>query len=234
MKQRMIQIMVLTLFFPIALNAQNYTRQRNEMVEEQIIRRGIKDPQVVQAMRSVKRHEFVPEHNRHLAYSDRPLPIGYEQTISQPYIVALMTNHLNLDKGDKVLEVGTGSGYQAAVLAEITTNVYSIEIVKELGERARKTLREQGYDNIRIKIGDGYQGWKEHAPFDGIIVTASPSDVPEPLKKQLAEGGRMVIPVGGPIFQNLVLLEKENGEIKKREISGVRFVPMVDDKGDRH
>ena len=216
MKQRIIQIMVLTLFFPIALNAQNYTRQRNEMVEEQIIRRGIKDPQVVQAMRSVKRHEFVPEHNRRLAYSDRPLPIGYEQTISQPYIVALMTKHLNLDKGDKVLEVGTGSGYQAAVLAEITSNVYSIEIVKELGERARKTLQEQGYDNIRIKIGDGYQGWEEHAPFDGIIVTASPSDVPEPLKKQLAEGGKMVIPVGGPIFQNLVLLEKENGEIKKR------------------
>lgn len=234
MKQRIIQIMILILFFPIALNAQNYTRQRNEMVEEQIMKRGIKDPQILQAMRSVKRHEFVPEHNRHLAYSDRPLPIGHDQTISQPYIVALMTKHLDLDKGDKVLEVGTGSGYQAAVLAEITPNVYSIEIVKELAERARKTLREQGYDNVRIKIGDGYKGWEEYAPYDGIIVTASPSEVPSPLKEQLAEGGRLIIPVGGPIFQNLVLLKKENGKIEREEISGVRFVPMIDEEGDRH
>ncbi|MFW5915942.1 MAG: protein-L-isoaspartate(D-aspartate) O-methyltransferase, partial [Bacteroidota bacterium] len=150
------------------------------MVEEQLERRGIEDPQVLQAMRSVKRHEFVPEQNRHMAYSDRPLPIGQDQTISQPYIVALMTDYLNLEKGDKMLEIGTGSGYQAAVLSKITPNVYSIEIVEELAERARKTLREQRYDNVRIKIGDGYKGWEEHAPFDGIIVTASPSDVPEP------------------------------------------------------
>ncbi|MFP4619783.1 MAG: protein-L-isoaspartate(D-aspartate) O-methyltransferase [Bacteroidales bacterium] len=234
MKNTVFQIMILTIFLPIAACAQNYTQQRTKMVEEQLERRGIEDPQVLQAMRSVKRHEFVPEQNRHMAYSDRPLPIGQDQTISQPYIVALMTDYLNLEKGDKMLEIGTGSGYQAAVLSKITPNVYSIEIVEELAERARKTLREQGYDNVRIKIGDGYKGWEEHAPFDGIIVTASPSDVPEPLKKQLAEGGRMVIPVGGTIFQNLVLLEKENGEIKKKEISGVRFVPMLDDKGDRH
>lgn len=234
MKQTTIHVIILTLFFPFVVNAQDFNRQRNRMIEEQIIKRGIKDPQVLRAMRSVKRHEFVPEHNRHLAYSDRPLPIGFDQTISQPYIVALMTNYLDLEKGDKVLEVGTGSGYQAAVLSEITSNVYSIEIVKDLAERARKTLREQGYSNVRIKIGDGYKGWEEYAPYDGIIVTASPSEVPPPLKAQLAEGGRLIIPVGGPIFQNLVLLKKENGKIKRTEVSGVRFVPMVDDKGDRH
>ncbi|MGM0532137.1 MAG: protein-L-isoaspartate(D-aspartate) O-methyltransferase [Bacteroidota bacterium] len=234
MKRIIIQILILTLLFPIGVGAQNYARQRNKMVEEQIKKRGIKDSQVLQAMRSVKRHEFMPEDQRHLAYSDRPLPIGYEQTISQPYIVALMTDYLNLEKGDKVLEVGTGSGYQAAVLSEITPNVYSIEIVKELAERARKTLGEQGYSNVQIKIGDGYKGWEEYAPFDGIIVTASPSDVPPPLKEQLAEGGRLIIPVGGQIFQNLVLLEKENGKIERKEISGVRFVPLIDEEGDRH
>ena len=234
MKKAIVQIFILAIIFPFAAHAQNYAKLRNKMVEEQIKRRGIKDPHVLEAMRSVKRHKFVPEYNRHFAYSDRPLPIGHNQTISQPYIVALMTDYLNIEKGDKVLEIGTGSGYQAAVLSEITPNVYSVEIIKDLAERARKTLRDQGYTNIRIKIGDGYKGWEEHAPYDGIIVTASPSEVPPPLKEQLAEGGRLIIPVGGPVFQNLVLLEKRNAKIKRTEVSGVRFVPMVDDEGDRH
>ncbi len=234
MKRTIVYTLILALLFPLSAGAQNYARQRNQMVEEQIKKREIKDPKVLEAMRSVKRHEFVPEYNRHLAYSDRPLPIGHDQTISQPYIVALMTDYLNIKKGDKVLEVGTGSGYQAAVLSEITSKVYSIEIVEELAKRARKTLADHGYENVRIKIGDGFKGWEEHAPYDGIIVTASPSEVPPPLKEQLAEGGRMIIPVGGPIFQNLALLEKEKGEIKRTEVSGVRFVPMVDDEGDRH
>jgi protein-L-isoaspartate(D-aspartate) O-methyltransferase len=234
MKRTTVYIFILAFLFPLVAGAQNFASQRDQMVEDQIKKRGIRDPKVLEAMRSVKRHEFVPDYNRHLAYSDRPLPIGHDQTISQPYIVALMTDYLNIKEGDKVLEVGTGSGYQAAVLSEITSEVYSIEIVKALAERARKTLRDQGYNNIRIKIGDGFKGWEEHAPYDGIIVTASPSEVPPPLKEQLAEGGRMIIPVGGPIFQNLVLLEKEKGEIKRTEVSGVRFVPMVDDEGDRH
>jgi protein-L-isoaspartate(D-aspartate) O-methyltransferase len=233
--KRMISFLILLLFLsPQIVIAQNYYGQRQQMVKEQIEKRGIKDARVLEAMRKVKRHVFVPEAYRDLAYSDRPLPIGNDQTISQPYIVALMTDYLNLKKGDKVLEVGTGSGYQAAVLAEITPEVYSIEIIPELAENARSVLRDQGYNQVNIKIGDGYKGWKEHAPYDGIIVTASPSDVPPPLKAQLAEGGRLIIPVGGAVFQKLILLEKQNGKIERKEISGVRFVPMVDDEGERH
>ncbi len=214
--------------------AQNYAAERRNMVDQQIVKRGIRTTQVVEAMRNVKRHVFVPERYRHLAYSDRPLPIGHQQTISQPYIVALMTDYLNLQPDEKVLEIGTGSGYQAAVLAEIVDQVYTVEIVEALGKRARQTLNEQGYDNVHIRIGDGYQGWQEHAPYDAIIVTASPSDVPPPLKQQLAEGGRMVIPVGGPVFQKLVLLRKTNGKLKQTDVTSVRFVPLVNDKGDRH
>jgi protein-L-isoaspartate(D-aspartate) O-methyltransferase len=204
------------------------------MVQQQIKERGIRDKRVVRAMLSVKRHEFVPDRLKHLAYQDRPLPIGHDQTISQPYIVALMTWALNPDKNDKILEVGTGSGYQAAVLAEIVDQVYSVEIVEPLGEKAKKTLQNQGYNNVHVRIGDGYKGWEKYAPFDGIIVTCSPSEVPEPLKKQLAEGGRLVIPVGGPVYQELVLYEKKKGKLVKNEISSVRFVPMLDEEGNRY
>ena len=225
---------VVIAVFTLNATAQNYAERRDRMVENQIKSRGINDQDVIRAMKTVKRHEYVPQQFRNRAYSDRPLSIGQGQTISQPFIVAHMTELLDVDKNDKILEIGTGSGYQAAVLAEITSNVYSVEIVEELAERARKTLHEQGYRNIHLKIGDGYKGWKEHAPFDGIIVTCSPSDVPEPLKEQLAENGRMVIPVGGVLIQELVVLKKKDGKLKRSRISNVRFVPMVDDDGDRY
>jgi protein-L-isoaspartate(D-aspartate) O-methyltransferase len=229
-----IHLILLVWFIPFAATGQNFMAQRNKMVEEQIVKRGVRDSQVIKAMRTVKRHKFVPEQSRQMAYLDRPLPIGHNQTISQPYIVALMTNYLNLEKNDKVLEIGTGSGYQAAVLSLITPNVYSVEIRPELAKAARATLTEQGYDNVQIKTGDGFQGWKEHAPYDGIIVTASPAEIPQPLKDQLAEGGKIIIPVGGPVFQRLVLLKKTNGKIHRQEITGVRFVPMINEKGKRH
>ena len=225
---------VVIAVFTLNATAQNYAERRDRMVENQIKSRGINDQDVIRAMKTVKRHEYVPQQFRNRAYSDRPLSIGQGQTISQPFIVAHMTELLDVDKNDKILEIGTGSGYQAAVLAEITSNVYSVEIVEELAERARKTLHEQGYRNIHLKIGDGYKGWEEHAPFDGIIVTCSPSDVPEPLKEQLAENGRMVIPVGGVLIQELVVLKKKDGKLKRSRISNVRFVPMVDDDGDRY
>jgi protein-L-isoaspartate(D-aspartate) O-methyltransferase len=213
---------------------QDYQAERYNMVDQQIRNRGIRNSEVLEAMRNVKRHLFVPEKYRHLAYSDRPLPIGHQQTISQPYIVALMTDYLELKEDEKVLEIGTGSGYQAAVLAEIVDQVYTIEIVEPLAHRAQSTLGELGYDNVHIRIGDGYKGWQDHAPYDAIIVTASPSDVPPPLKEQLAEGGRMVIPVGGPVFQKLVLLRKKDGKVKQTDVTSVRFVPMIDEEGDRH
>jgi len=224
----------LMVLIPLAAVSQDYDAERSSMVDQQILNRGIRNPRVLDAMRSAERHHFVPEQYRHMAYSDRPLPIGHQQTISQPYIVALMTDYLNLKEGEKVLEIGTGSGYQAAVLAELVDQVYSVEIVEELAHRARKTLDELDYDNVHIRIGDGYKGWKEHAPYDAIIVTASPSDIPPPLKDQLAEGGRMVIPVGGPVFQKLLLLRKKEGKVKQTDVTSVRFVPMIDEEGDRH
>jgi len=227
-------LICIIIFVPVLIFGQNYSAQRTSMVQKQIKERGIRDKSVVQAMLSVERHKFVPDRLKHLAYQDRPLPIGHDQTISQPYIVALMTWALNPDKNDKILEVGTGSGYQAAVLAEIVDQVYSVEIVEPLGEKARKTLKNQGYNNVHVRIGDGYKGWKKYAPFDGIIVTCAPSEVPEPLKNQLAEGGRLVIPVGGPVFQELVLYEKKKGKLVKNEISSVRFVPMLDEEGNRY
>lgn len=227
-------LICIIIFVPVIIFGQDYPAQRTSMVQQQIKERGIRDKRVVRAMLSVKRHEFVPDRLKHLAYQDRPLPIGHDQTISQPYIVALMTWALNPDKNDKILEVGTGSGYQAAVLAEIVDQVYSVEIVEPLGEKAKKTLQNQGYNNVHVRIGDGYKGWEKYAPFDGIIVTCSPSEVPEPLKKQLAEGGRLVIPVGGPVYQELVLYEKKKGKLVKNEISSVRFVPMLDEEGNRY
>lgn len=208
-----------------------FEKQRLEMVNEQLRGRDIDDPDVLSAMTEVPRHLFVTEGIRDLAYQDGPLPIGYDQTISQPYIVALMSQLLALKPGDRILEIGTGSGYQAAVLAQIGAEVFTIEIVTALGNQAKTLLNQLGYDRVGVKIGDGYLGWPEYAPFNGIIVTCAPTRIPEPLKEQLAEGGRMVIPVGGSGFQQLFLLTKKNGKIIQEKIIDVRFVPMVDEKG---
>jgi protein-L-isoaspartate(D-aspartate) O-methyltransferase len=209
----------------------DFSRQRRQMVDRQLRGRDIMDPAVLRAMGAVPRHEFVPSTLRSLAYKDGPLPIGHDQTISQPYIVALMSQLLSLEPGDRILEIGTGSGYQAAVLAEMGAEVYTVEIIPELARRAEKLLDELAYDGIVVKTGDGYKGWPEHAPFDGIIVTCAPTTIPDPLKDQLAEGGRMVIPAGGSYAQKLYLLTKQAGEIVQRNIIDVRFVPMVDEGG---
>jgi protein-L-isoaspartate(D-aspartate) O-methyltransferase len=202
--------------------------QREIMVRTQIQARGVKDERVLAAMRKVPREEFVTADRRPFAFEDRPLPIGEEQTISQPYIVGLMTELLELREGEKVLEIGTGSGYQAAILAELTPNVYSIEILEPLATRAKETLARLGYDGIKLMTGDGYKGWPEYAPFDAIIVTCAPESVPEPLKEQLREGGRMVIPVGPQwTGQTLYVLRKKGGELVGEEGISVGFVPMV-------
>ena len=205
-----------------------FKNPREKMVKEQIEAWGIKDKKVLEAMRKVPRHEFVADYYKSRAYDDTPLPIGLGQTISQPYIVALMTELLQLEKGDRVLEVGTGSGYQAAVLAEITDEVYTIEIFEELGRDAKKRLERLGYTNVKVKIADGYYGWEEYAPFDAIIVTCAAEHVPPPLIQQLKEGGKMCIPVGGPFqVQTLMLIEKKEGKITSRSILPVVFVPML-------
>ncbi len=205
-----------------------FLKARAQMVRTQIAARGITDNRVLKAMGKVPRHQFVPKLYRRLAYSDRPLPIGEGQTISQPYIVALMTQALGLKGDERVLEIGTGSGYQAAVLAEIVREVYSIEINERLGKSAQERLKQLGYNNVKVKIGDGYLGWPEYAPFDGIIVTCAPEDIPSPLIEQLAQGGRMVIPVGKEDqIQTLFLLTKDETGIKKKAIIPVRFVPMT-------
>jgi protein-L-isoaspartate(D-aspartate) O-methyltransferase len=203
-----------------------FTLLREGMVRMQIERRGVSDPATLSAMRAVPRHEFVPEQFRHAAYEDYPLPIGLEQTISQPYIVALMTEALMPGPGDRVLEIGTGSGYQAAVLAEIVGEVYSIEILCELEERARRDLDRLGYTAVKTKCGDGYQGWPEHAPFDAVIVTAAPDHIPQPLVEQLKVGGRIVIPVGSR-SQELIRLTKTEDGVERERLAGVRFVPMT-------
>ncbi len=202
------------------------SQARLRMVTEQIEARGVQDSAVLDAMRAVPRHLFVPEKYRPEAYQDHPLPIGENQTISQPFIVGSMSEALELSPGDKVLEIGTGSGYQAAVLAEIVAEVYTIEIVPILGERAESTLNALSYDNVHVKIGDGYRGWPEHAPFDAIIVTAAPDHVPQPLIDQLAVGGRMVLPIGD-LNQSLIVMTKTPEGIVREERYGVRFVPMT-------
>lgn len=197
------------------------------MVERQLRGRGISDQRVLRAMSAVPREKFVPKELRNSAYDDRPLPIGYGQTISQPFIVAFMTEQLQPKKTQRVLEIGTGSGYQAAVLSDLVSEVYTIEIVRPLAQRAEAVLRELGYKNVRVRAGDGYKGWPEHAPFDAIIVTAAPDHVPTPLVEQLKEGGRMVIPVGASGSQKLYLLEKQAGQIKQTAVIPVRFVPLT-------
>ena len=200
---------------------------RIRMVRVQIEDRGITDTSVLKALRKVPRHLFVPREYQAEAYADTPLPIGYDQTISQPYIVAYMTEVLNPSAKKKALEVGTGSGYQAAILAEIVNHVYSIEIIPELARESAERLRNLGYSNITVKYGDGYLGWKEVSPFDIIIVTAAAEQIPGPLVEQLADGGRLVIPVGAPTaVQELILIEKNKGKIEKSRLTFVRFVPF--------
>jgi protein-L-isoaspartate(D-aspartate) O-methyltransferase len=199
------------------------------MVQEQLVTRGINDTRVLAAMAKVPREEFVTPESRTVSYEDGPLAIGYGQTISQPYVVAFMTEQLRLKPSDRVLEVGTGSGYQAAILAELVSEVYSIEIVEPLAKNAEATLQRLGYKNVHTKTGDGYKGWPETAPFDAIIVTCAPDKVPQPLVDQLKDDGRMVIPVGDRFAQQLYLLEKENGRLKQSATLPVRFVPMTSD-----
>jgi protein-L-isoaspartate(D-aspartate) O-methyltransferase len=204
-----------------------YEQERDRMVRQQIENRGITDRATLRAMRNVPRHLFVPDHQVRNAYRDGPLPIGYGQTISQPYIVAYMTQIVEPKADHRVLEIGAGSGYQAAILAEIVEHVYTIEIIPELGESAATLLRDLEYDNVEVKIADGYYGWEEHAPFDAIVVTAAAEHIPPPLIDQLKEGGKMVIPVGSPFFvQQLMLVEKKGEDIRTRNLMPVRFVPF--------
>jgi protein-L-isoaspartate(D-aspartate) O-methyltransferase len=198
------------------------------MVETQIRRRGVTDREVLDAMQRVPRHEFVPDRLRDQAYGDHPLAIGYGQTISQPYIVALMSELLQLEADDRVLEIGTGSGYQAAILAEIAAEVYSIEIIKPLADEAADRLRRLGYANIHVRDADGYFGWKEQAPYDAIVVTCAADHIPQSLLDQLADGGRLVLPVGPPGgYQTLWQVTKEGEQITKRDVTGVLFVPLT-------
>ena len=204
-----------------------FATDRQKMVQEQLQPRGIKDPRVLAAMGKVPRQEFVAQDLRDKSYSDSSLPIGQDQTISQPFIVALMTEQLRLQPTDRVLEVGTGSGYQTAVLAELAKDVYSIEILEPMAKEASARLTRLGYSNAHVKAGDGYQGWPEVAPFDAIIVTCAPNKVPQSLIQQLKENGRMIVPVGTGMDQQLYLLEKKNGQLAQTAILPVRFVPMI-------
>ncbi|MBC7218143.1 MAG: protein-L-isoaspartate(D-aspartate) O-methyltransferase [Candidatus Caldatribacterium sp.] len=204
------------------------------MVERDILSRGITDERVIEALRRVPRHLFVPKELEKLAYEDTPLPIGYGQTISQPYVVALMTENLRVQAKDKVLEVGTGSGYQAAILSEMGCEVYTVEIIKALADEAQKRLADLGYRSVSVLWGDGYFGWKEHAPFDGIIVTCAVDHIPPPLLEQLKEGGRMVIPVGPPwSLQSLLVVEKTREGIVTHDLGAVRFVPLTREKREK-
>ncbi len=215
-------------------NDVDFTAARRRMVAEQftVPYRGITNRRVLQAMATVPRHEFVPAAQRRWAYDDGPLPIGYGQTLSQPYIVALMTQELNPHAADRVLEIGTGSGYQAAVLAQLVKEVYTIEIVDILAARAAADLQRLGYHNVHVRAGDGCNGWPDKAPFDAVIVTCAPQHIPQPLVDQLKHGGRMTIPVGPPMNQELYVLEKRDGTIHQREVLPVRFVPMTGDEDE--
>ncbi len=230
------KVRVLGIFFLMAVSVNltsaeeddTYPQLRKKMVRTQLESRDIADKEVLEVMGKVPRHLFVAPRYRRQAYEDYPLPIDEGQTISQPYIVALMTQHLQLKKGEKVLEIGTGSGYQAAVLAHLTDHVYSVEIREKLAEKAADVLEKLGYKQVKVKWGDGYFGWEEQAPFDAIIVTCAANHVPPSLLKQLKEGGRLIIPVGSTLyFQTLTLITKIKGKPKVKHILGVRFVPMV-------
>ncbi|HLF90408.1 MAG TPA: protein-L-isoaspartate(D-aspartate) O-methyltransferase [Anaerolineales bacterium] len=218
----------LTTQSPFTPTPDSFTNARVNMVASQIEARGVSDPLVLEAMRAVPRHFFVPDEYLDQAYADHPLPIGYGQTISQPYIVALMTEALGLEAGERVLEIGTGSGYQAAVLAEMGVEVYTIEIIPELAARAEEDLKEAGFGNVYVLNADGYWGWEEFAPFDAVIVTAAPDHLPQPLANQLKENGRLVIPIG-PIgaVQTLWLFEKVGGELQATNLGAVQFVPFT-------
>lgn len=223
------------LIFPACSDAapRDEGKRPRRMIEDQLIARGIKDQRVLAAMEAVPRHEFVPAELRDRAYEDRPLPIGYEQTISQPYIVAFMSEALKLQPTDRVLEIGTGSGYQAAVLGKLAGEVYSIEIIEPLAQRATVDLKRLGFTNVHVRAGDGYQGWPDAAPFDAIIVTCAPDHVPEPLVQQLKEGGRMIIPVGDANGQRLYVLVKRDGKTEQRAVLPVMFVPMTGESEKR-
>lgn len=237
MRKLLVFILIVILIFCLTIFAQEQEEEREEifaqrrqsMVINQLQSRDIIDPEVLQAMLTVSRHQFVDQRIVDSAYNDFPLSIGEGQTISQPYIVALMTQLLELKGNEKVLEIGTGSGYQAAVLAEIVEEVYTIEIYESLSKRSEKLLTDLGYQNIKFKVGDGYHGWEEHAPYDAIIVTCAPDHVPPSLLQQIKDdGGRIVIPVGGIwMVQTLMKIEKTGGQIKSKGIIGVRFVPMI-------
>ena len=225
------KISLSTILFLLSCKYGNndYSLLKKNMLEDQIIARGIKSQAIIDAMLEVDRHMFVPDHQKKNAYSDRPLPIGYNQTISQPYIVAYMTEKLKVERNHKVLEIGTGSGYQAAILSKLCKYVYTIEIIPELAQVASKALTDQGFNNISFKTGDGYNGWVEEAPFDRIIVTAAPDKIPEKLIDQLKPDGRMIIPVGDPLSMQYlwVVTKQEGARYKKQKILPVRFVPMV-------
>lgn len=226
MKSLLFILYIIMLLVPVQEETR-YAHARERMVQAQIAARGISDPATLRAMSSVPRHLFVPASHADEAYSDRPLPIGYGQTISQPFIVAYMTELARPARNKKALEIGTGSGYQAAVLAEIVDTVYTIEIVPELARESETRLKKMGYRNIITMHGDGYKGWPEHSPFDIIIVTAAADHIPEPLKEQLAEGGRLVMPVGNPAtVQQLIVLTKRKGKITEQRLEPVRFVPL--------
>jgi len=202
------------------------SEERELMVQTQIASRGVRDEGVLRALRRVPRHEFVPQEHAALAYADQPLPIGHNQTISQPYIVALMTEAIGLRGGERVLEIGTGSGYQAAVLAELVKEVLSIEIVVPLADQARARLKRLGYANVSVRAGDGYAGWPERGPFDAIMLTAAAPRIPAPLLDQLTEGGRLIAPVGDDV-QELLLVTRRGGRFVEQRLAGVRFVPMT-------
>jgi len=237
MRKPLVFILIVILIFYLTISAQEqeeereeiFTQRRQSMVINQLQSRDIINPEVLQAMLTIPRHKFVDEHIRESAYNDYPLAIGEGQTISQPYIVALMSQLLELKGSEKVLEIGTGSGYQAAVLAEIVEEVYTVEIYESLSKKSEKLLTDLGYQNIKFKVGDGYNGWEEHAPYDAIIVTCAPDHVPPSLLQQIRDGGgRIVIPVGGIwMVQTLMKIEKTGGKIKSKGIIGVRFVPMI-------
>ncbi len=221
-------ILLILIFISFSFQEDVYKEKREKMVKDQIEKRGVNDKLVLKAMRNVKRHLFVPEERMAEAYDDSPLPIGYGQTISQPYIVGYMTEVIQPKPEFKVLEIGTGSGYQAAVLAEIVKEVYTIEIVTELATAAMQRLKKLGYSKVKVKQADGYYGWKENSPYDAIVVTAATEFVPPPLIEQLKENGKMVIPIGSPFMtQTLMLIEKNGKKIKTKNLLPVRFVPFT-------